>query len=97
MLRRISLDTRFRGYDGTRDGFVLIPAQVFSKEVNARRKRKRYSENLAQGTERAQRNRKKSISNFATWARDISIDPPLVLFAANSLAVTLMVSCRRER
>ena len=32
MLRRFSLDTRFRGYDGTRDGFVLIPAQLFSKE-----------------------------------------------------------------
>ena len=30
---RISLDTRFRGYDGTQAGlFVLIPKQVFSKE-----------------------------------------------------------------
>ena len=33
LLRRISLDTRFRGYDGTQAGlFVLIPKQVFSKE-----------------------------------------------------------------
>ena len=32
-LRRISLDTRFRGYDGTQAGlFVLIPKRVFSKE-----------------------------------------------------------------
>src|SRR3990172_3538699 len=32
LLRRISLDTRFRGYDGTRAGlFVLIPKGVFSK------------------------------------------------------------------
>ncbi|MBM2803464.1 MAG: hypothetical protein HW419_1357 [Deltaproteobacteria bacterium] len=30
---RISLDTRFRGYDGTQAGlFVLIPKRVFSKE-----------------------------------------------------------------
>ena len=34
LLRRISLDTRFRGYDGTKAGlFVLIPKRVFSKEV----------------------------------------------------------------
>src|SRR3990167_1107374 len=34
LLRRISLDTRFRGYDGTQAGlFVLIPKRVFSKEV----------------------------------------------------------------
>ncbi|MBI2531129.1 MAG: hypothetical protein HYW03_02760 [Deltaproteobacteria bacterium] len=33
LLRRISLDTRFRGYDGTQAGlFVLIPKRVFSKE-----------------------------------------------------------------
>ena len=33
LLRRISLDTRFRGYDGTQAGlFVLIPKPVFSKE-----------------------------------------------------------------
>ena len=33
LLRRISLDTRFRGYDGTQAGLcVLIPKQVFSKE-----------------------------------------------------------------
>ena len=33
LLRRISLDTRFRGYDGTQASlFVLIPKQVFSKE-----------------------------------------------------------------
>ena len=33
LLRRISLDTRFRGYDGTQAGlFVLIPKQVLSKE-----------------------------------------------------------------
>ena len=32
--RRINLDTRFRGYDGTQAGlFVLIPKRVFSKEV----------------------------------------------------------------
>ena len=32
-LRRINLDTRFRGYDGTQAGlFVLIPKRVFSKE-----------------------------------------------------------------
>jgi len=31
--RRISLDTRFRGYDGTQAGLlVLIPKRVFSKE-----------------------------------------------------------------
>ena len=33
LFRQISLDTRFREYDGTRDGFVLIPVQVFSKEA----------------------------------------------------------------
>ena len=34
LLRRISLDTRFRGYDGTQAGFpVLIPKRVFSKET----------------------------------------------------------------
>jgi hypothetical protein len=34
LLRRISLDTRFRGYDGTQAGlFVLIPKRVFSKEL----------------------------------------------------------------
>ena len=34
LLRRISLDTRFRGYDGTQAGlFVLIPNRVFSKEI----------------------------------------------------------------
>jgi len=34
LLRRIGLDTRFRGYDGTQAGFfVLIPKRVFSKEV----------------------------------------------------------------
>src|SRR3989304_7653713 len=34
LLRRISLDTRFRGYDGTQAGLlVLIPKRVFSKEV----------------------------------------------------------------
>src|SRR3990170_3654779 len=34
LLRRISLDTRFRGYDGTQAGlFVLIPKRVFSKEI----------------------------------------------------------------
>ena len=33
LLRRISLDTRFRGYDGTQAGlFVLLPKRVFSKE-----------------------------------------------------------------
>jgi len=33
LLRRISLDTRFRGYDGTQAGLlVLIPKPVFSKE-----------------------------------------------------------------
>ena len=33
-LRRINLDTRFRGYDGTQAGLlVLVPKQVFSKEV----------------------------------------------------------------
>ena len=33
LLRRISLDTRFRGYDGTQAGlFVLLPKGVFSKE-----------------------------------------------------------------
>ena len=33
LLRRISLDTRIRGYDRTRASlFVLIPKQVFSKE-----------------------------------------------------------------
>ena len=33
LLRRISLDTRFRGYDGTQAGLlVLIPKRVFSKE-----------------------------------------------------------------
>ena len=32
-LRRIKLDTRFRGYDGTQAGLlVLVPKQVFSKE-----------------------------------------------------------------
>ena len=32
-LRRINLDTRFRGYDGTQAGLlVLVPKQVFSKE-----------------------------------------------------------------
>ena len=32
-LRRINLDTRVRGYDGTQAGlFVLIPKRVFSKE-----------------------------------------------------------------
>ena len=32
-LRRISLDTRFRGYDGTQAGlFALLPKRVFSKE-----------------------------------------------------------------
>ena len=34
LLRRISLDTRFRGYDGTQAGLlVLIPKGVFSKEA----------------------------------------------------------------
>src|SRR3990167_9547239 len=34
LLRRISMDTRFRGYDGTQAGLlVLIPKRVFSKEV----------------------------------------------------------------
>ena len=34
LVRRISLDTRFRGYDGTQAGlFVLLPKRVFSKEV----------------------------------------------------------------
>src|SRR3990172_10402104 len=34
LLRRISLDTRFRGYDGTQAGLlVLIPKRVFSKEI----------------------------------------------------------------
>jgi len=33
LLRRISLDTRFRGYEGTQAGLlVLIPKRVFSKE-----------------------------------------------------------------
>src|SRR3990172_6418889 len=33
LLRGISLDTRFRGYDGTQAGLlVLIPKRVFSKE-----------------------------------------------------------------
>ena len=33
LLRRISLDTRFRGYDGTHArSFVLLPKRVFSKE-----------------------------------------------------------------
>ena len=33
LLRRISLDTRFRGYDGIQAGFfVLLPKRVFSKE-----------------------------------------------------------------
>ena len=33
-LRRINLDTRFRGYDGTQVGlFVLNPKRVFSKEI----------------------------------------------------------------
>ena len=33
LLRQISLDTRFRRYDGTQAGlFVLIPKRVFSKE-----------------------------------------------------------------
>ena len=33
-LRRINLDTRFRGYDETQaDLFVLIPKRVFSKEI----------------------------------------------------------------
>ena len=33
LLRRISLDTRFSGYDGTQAGLlVLIPKRVFSKE-----------------------------------------------------------------
>ena len=33
LLCRISLDTRFRGYDGTQAGLlVLIPKRVFSKE-----------------------------------------------------------------
>ena len=34
LLRRISLDTRFRWYDGTQAGLlVLIPKRVFSKEI----------------------------------------------------------------
>src|SRR3970040_2400832 len=34
LLRRISLDTRFRGYYGTQAGLlVLIPKRIFSKEV----------------------------------------------------------------
>ncbi len=33
LLRRISLDTRFRGYDETQAGlFVFIPKRVFSKD-----------------------------------------------------------------
>ena len=33
LLRRISLDTRFRGYDGTQAGLLVhIPKRVFSKE-----------------------------------------------------------------
>ena len=33
-MRRINLDTRFRGYDGTQAGLlVLIPKRVFSKEI----------------------------------------------------------------
>jgi hypothetical protein len=44
LLRRISLDTRFRGYDGTQAGlFVLITKRVFSKECTkdpARQSRK---------------------------------------------------------
>ena len=36
LLRRISLDTRFRGYDGTQPGLlVLIPERVFSREARS--------------------------------------------------------------
>src|SRR3989337_1266570 len=39
LLRRISLDTRFRGYDGTQAGLlVLIPKRVFSKEARRTRR-----------------------------------------------------------
>ena len=35
-LRRISLDTRFRGYDGALVGlFVLLPKRVFPKETQS--------------------------------------------------------------
>src|SRR3990172_3677405 len=43
LLRRISLDTRFRGYDGTQAGlFVLIPKRVFSKEDTKSTKFKKF-------------------------------------------------------
>ena len=36
LLRRIGLDTRFRGYDGRQAGlFVLIPKRLFSKETQS--------------------------------------------------------------
>src|SRR3970282_976930 len=47
LLRRISLDTRFRGYDGTKAGlFALIPKRVFSKK--ARRTRRKFFRAKAQ-------------------------------------------------
>ncbi|HEY5572280.1 MAG TPA: hypothetical protein VIK64_04615, partial [Anaerolineales bacterium] len=43
LLRRISLDTRFRGYDGTQAGLlVLIPKRVFSKEDTKSTKGRRF-------------------------------------------------------
>jgi len=43
LLRRISLDTRFRGYDGTQAGLlVLIPKRVFSKEDTKSTKERRF-------------------------------------------------------
>src|SRR3970040_2085675 len=50
LLRRISLDTRFRGYDGTQAGlFVLIPKRVFSKEFTKDTKERRFDRKERKG------------------------------------------------
>src|SRR3970282_2006808 len=46
----ISLDTRFRGYDGTQAGlFVLIPKRVFSKEDTRSTKERRFDRKERKG------------------------------------------------
>src|SRR3989337_302402 len=50
LLRRISLDTRFCGYDGTQAGlFVLIPKRVFSKEDTKSTKERRFNRKERKG------------------------------------------------
>src|SRR3972149_5994267 len=50
LLRRISLDTRFSGYDGTQAGLlVLIPKRVFSKEDTKSTKERQFSRKERKG------------------------------------------------